>query len=395
MPSSDFLSLSLNLIAKAVALAARHSGFIRARNLDAIATMSIDEKDKEISLLSDELFKSKEQIAILKSQLRERTHKPHYSLEQRLRITFFMECYKIPKNKVKKYFGVARSTFYTWLRKIDDASKILGPPHNKTPDGIAALVWEIAQINRDWGRFKISNQLKTLRVFLAASTVRNILNRAKPRKPSSENKSSKSTKPRQIPAFYPNHVWSIDHTIVFNWRIWPTYVLFAIDHYSRKVVAVIPVEGPNAAWTIDALEDAFRKLGPPKHVITDQHGVFISKAFDELMKNWNIKQRFGAIGKHGSICVTERVIKTFKYEYLSRVPLIRGFSHLSKLCESFDEWYNEWRPHMTLDGSRPNDYYCRDIPEPVARDAKTVPLNIEKRLFKETRITGYRLKNAA
>ncbi|MCP4679913.1 MAG: transposase [Deltaproteobacteria bacterium] len=96
-----------------------------------------------------------------------------------------------------------------------------------------------------------------------------------------------------------------------------------------------------------------------------------------------MKQRFGAISKHGSICVTERVIETFKYEYLSRVPLIRGFGHLKQLCESFYEWYNDWRPHMTLNGCRPNDYYRRDIPEPVARDSKTVPLNIEKSYSKK------------
>ncbi|MCP4679914.1 MAG: transposase family protein [Deltaproteobacteria bacterium] len=90
---------------------------------------------------------------------------------------------------------------------------------------------------------------------------------------------------RKIPAFYPNHVWSIDHTIVFNCHMWPTYILFAIDQYSRKVVAVIPVEGPNDAWTLDALEDTFRKLGPPKHIISYQHSCFSSRAFSKLMKD--------------------------------------------------------------------------------------------------------------
>ena len=55
----------------------------------------------------------------------------------------------------------------------------------------------------------------------------------------------------------------------------------------------------------------------------------------------------------------------------------------------------QWRPHMTLDGFRPVDVYCRDLPEPVARDAKVVPLNIERRYFAETRVTGFRLRDAA
>ena len=77
------------------------------------------------------------------------------------------------------------------------------------------------------------------------------------------------------------------------------------------------------------------------------------------------------------------------------MPLIRGLDHLTELCSSFAIWYNQWRPQMTLDGSRPVDVYCRDLPEPVARDAKVVPLNIERRYFAETRVTGFRLRDAA
>ena len=61
----------------------------------------------------------------------------------------------------------------------------------------------------------------------------------------------------------------------------------------------------------------------------------------------------------------------------------------------FTDWYNDWRPHMTLDGARPEDVYSGRKIEKPARDAKTVPSNIERRYFKDTRITGYRLKDAA
>jgi len=50
---------------------------------------------------------------------------------------------------------------------------------------------------------------------------------------------------------------------------------------------------------------------------------------------------------------------------------------------------------MSLNGFRPDDYYARDIPEAVPKDAKTVPTNIERKVFKQTRIVGYRLKDAA
>jgi transposase InsO family protein len=97
---------------------------------------------------------------------------------------------------------------------------------------------------------------------------------------------------------------------------------------------------------------------------------------------------------HPQLSVIPR-IKTLKYEWLKRAPLIRGFDHLTMLCREFDCWYNTWRPHMTLDGIRRDDVYYEKKLEKPKRGAKAVPCNIEQRFFRETRITGYRLKNVA
>jgi len=67
--------------------------------------------------------------------------------------------------------------------------------------------------------------------------------------------------------------------------------------------------------------------------------VFISDLFAELLRRWNVRQRFGAAGKHGSIAVTERAILTLKQEWLRRVPAIRGFDHLSGLLGDFEVYY--------------------------------------------------------
>jgi transposase InsO family protein len=117
--------------------------------------------------------------------------------------------------------------------------------------------------------------------------------------------------------------------------------------------------------------------------------------FPMRLEKWDVKPRFGAVGKHGSIAVTERVIKTLKYEWLKRVPIIRGFDHLGQLCNEFSEWHNGWRPHMHLGGVRPDDvYYGRELKKP-GRDDKKIPPNIETRFFPETRTTGYKIKEAA
>jgi transposase InsO family protein len=118
-------------------------------------------------------------------------------------------------------------------------------------------------------------------------------------------------------------------------------------------------------------------------------------AFGELLDSWKVKSRLGAIGKHGSIAVTERAIKTLKHEWLNRVPLIRGFKHLSELCKRFSDWYNVWRPHSLLEGACPDQWYRRDVPETVDRESKVVPSDVERRVFPETGIVGFKLREAA
>jgi hypothetical protein len=50
---------------------------------------------------------------------------------------------------------------------------------------------------------------------------------------------------------------------------------------------------------------------------------------------------------------------------------------------------------MTLQGLRPDDVYYDNKLKKPRRDSKTVPRNIGRHAFPETRITAYRLKNAA
>ena len=165
----------------------------------------------------------------------------------------------------------------------------------------------------------------------------------------------------------------------------------AIDHFSRAVTTVVPLEGPNAGWVVQAMEEAFLQYGTPRHLISDQEGVFISDAFRDLLIRWDVKPRFGAVGKHGSIAVTERVILTLKYEWLKRVPVIRGLDHLAQLLRDFAVYYNEYRGHATLGGAVPAVIHRGEQWTKPAKSAKTLPPNIERRLFPDTQITAYRL----
>jgi transposase InsO family protein len=393
----EIVNAAVTLIIKAAILAARFSGRARKRSLKRLSKMDVDDKDKEIIFLRDKVDQQQLQITILQKGLQKKHTNTRYTLREKLFILCYMETFQVPRRRVTEYLGIAKSTLYRWLHKIEEQPQS-NTPVNKTPAGIAALVWEITKANVSWGRMRVANQLALLNIFLSASTVRNILNEPKHRtgpKSASKPKKAEDEKARSIPAWYPNHVWSIDTTMLYCWGLWPIHVCVIIDHFSRKVVAVVPLGGPNAGWINNALENAIEKYGPPKHIISDQAHVFTGEVFAELLGKYNIKPRLGAIGKHGSIAVTERANKTLKYEWLKRVSLIKGIDHLTELCKDFELWYNRWRPHMTLDGLRPDDVYFNNKPDKPERNAKTVPCNIERHYFHHTRITGYRLKKVA
>ena len=238
----DTINAAVELIVKAAILAASFSGRVRKRSLKRLAKMDADSKDKEIIFLRDKVFQLKTQVFILQKGAQKKQKNPRYTLRERLFIICHMEIFQIPRCRVTEHLGIAKSTLYRWLHKIQDQNS-LRTPLNKTPMEIASLVWDITKANISWGRVRIANQLGLLNIFLSASTVRNILNRPKPPKqPVSQPKPEKTEEARSIPAWYPNHVWSIDTTMVYCWGLWPIDICVVIDHYSRKVMAAVPLD---------------------------------------------------------------------------------------------------------------------------------------------------------
>jgi len=375
-------------------LSAQSAG--RQRLLRLQRAIAAGETTGELARLRDENRRLRSENGLLQTRLGEVSVRKRYTPMQRLQILWHMAYCRIPRCRVKEHFLIARSTLYRWLHAAEEGDlgekKAPRESARKTPAELARMVWDIFEANPCFGRHRIANVLWLLGVFVAASTVRNVLLRPKPETtPAAAKATARPQKPREITAHYPNHVWSVDRTRVLRWGLWPTWVLVAIDHFSRKVVAVCPLEGPNAGWAVSEMEEAFRRYGPPKHIITDQEGIFMSGSFCDLLIPWGVRQRLGAVGKHGSIAVTERVILTLKYEWLRRVPVIRGLDHLSQLLHDFEVYYNEYRGHATLGGGIPSVIHRGEQWDKPEKSAKTLPDNLERRFFPDTQVTAYRL----
>ena len=180
---------------------------------------------------------------------------------------------------------------------------------------------------------------------------------------------------RVVTAKYRNHVWHVDLTIVpiFGgfWTIWSPFALpqcwpfcwwvaVVLDHYSRRCMGVTvftkqPTSEAVRAFLGRTIHDA---KATPKYLISDKGSQFWPcEGYRKWCKRHGITPRFGALGKHGSIAVIERFIKTLKDEATQRilVPLYRETFRRELLL--FRDGYNDYRPHMTLQGKAPNEVY--------------------------------------
>jgi hypothetical protein len=97
---------------------ARWAAMHRRRALNCLAARSEEDKDAEIMVLRERLAELQSQVEILR-----RLHQPstsrRYPLRERFLILYHVSFFDVPRRPVQQTFGVARSTFYRWLRRID------------------------------------------------------------------------------------------------------------------------------------------------------------------------------------------------------------------------------------------------------------------------------------
>lgn len=301
-------SWAVELILKSVVEAAKWTASARNSVIGGIM-VSGDEAQKELVALRQEVARLTDLVAILQDRLIAEKPRTHVTTKLRIQIMRHIELFKIPARKAHEYFGIARSTVYRWRREPGQVDKKHREPANKTPIDIVRLVWEIFGLNEKWGCLRIAQQVALLNIFLSASTVRNILNRSKPRqarsKPGSPRAAAKSaTKPHPIAAQHPNDVWSADLTSVKTWGFWPTHLLAVIDHFSRSVVTMIPLKRADSESLTGALERAFTSAGAPTRLITDDGSIFTAGHCTAFLKKWNVCHEIGALGMANSMGTT-------------------------------------------------------------------------------------------
>jgi len=135
------------------------------------------------------------------------------------------------------------------------------------------------------------------------------------------------------------------------------YVWFVIEHESRRVVGFGVTDRPTSAWVSQRLREAFPWDAAPAYLLSDDDGAF-GGAVTATLRSMGVQHVHTSPRSPWQNGIAERWVGSVRRELLDHViPLSER--HLEQLVGEYVRYYNEDRPHLSLD---------KDAPVPRARD---------------------------
>lgn len=162
----------------------------------------------------------------------------------------------------------------------------------------------------------------------------------------------------------PNQVWAMDIAYIPMAKGF-VYLAAVIDWYTRRVLAWRVSISMETRFCIEAVEDALWRYGKPEMFNTDQGSQFTSEAFTGLLKDNGIQISMDGRGCWRDNVFVERLWKSVKYEEV----YLRAYDSVSQAKTSISryfDFYNNRRPHSSLDRKTPDQVYFASLPVATA-----------------------------
>jgi putative transposase len=118
---------------------------------------------------------------------------------------------------------------------------------------------------------------------------------------------------RKLPVTRPNQVWAMDLTYIPMARGF-VYLAAVVDWFSRRVLAWRLSIAMEAAFCIEALEEALVRYGRPEIFNTDQGSQFTSHDFTSVLSKNSIAISMDGKGAWRDNVFVERLWRSIKYE---------------------------------------------------------------------------------
>ena len=155
------------------------------------------------------------------------------------------------------------------------------------------------------------------------------------------------------------------------------YVFAVIEHASRRIRVLGATAHPTAAWTAQSarnlvmdLQDAGTTM---TYLIRDRDSRYTA-AFDAVLADEGIAVTKTGVRVPRMNAIMERWVRSCRAELLDRT-LIVNQAHLLHALREYETFYNQHRPHRTLDAAAP----LRPLRPPITEPARLDRLDIRRR----------------
>ena len=140
------------------------------------------------------------------------------------------------------------------------------------------------------------------------------------------------------------------------------YLCVVMDWYTRKILSWTLSNTLTTDFCVEAVEDAMRRYGKPEIFNTDQGSQFTSAEFTGLLSANEIRISMDGKGSWRDNVFVERFWRTIKYEEVYLHAYESG-TCARKGIANYIKFYNERRPHKSLDSKTPKFLYEKSVVE--------------------------------
>jgi putative transposase len=319
-------------------------------DLAALSGMTDDEKDLQILLLRQQLRIverkkttrliiprwQKVPLAVLAVRLTEKTNKTRKVLEESVQL------FK-PDTLLRWHRDLVRRK-WTFKGQRKPGRPAIDPELEK-------WILQIAKDNPGLGFEKLEGEMRKLGLEVSFVTIRTVLRRHGV--PPAPDRSRSSW--RTFLNHYKDQFLACDFFTVETLTLKTLYVLFFIEHASRRVYLAGCAAQPNAAWVSQQARQMAWELEerqPAIRYLIHDHDTKFTQAFDTVFQSGGIEIVDIPYQAPNANAYAERRVRSVREECLDHL-IILNERHLRQVLKEYVGYYNERRAHQALGQDSP------------------------------------------
>lgn len=289
--------------------------------------------------------------------------------------------------EVASRFGVSRQTIHSWLLKYEKSGLPGLTNHSHKPKGcshqissaVDVLICEMRRRNPGWGPRRIEFELAKMATeqMPSRSAIYRAIKRANLIDPHARRRRDEKFKRWERAA--PMELWQFDVVGgIYLADGSELKCLTGVDDHSRFCVSAGLMHRANSRSVCDHLQTSLERYGIPQEILTDNGKVFTGRfnsqkdvevLFDKICRENGVEHLLTAPRSPTTTGKIERFHRTLRSEFLME-KRFDSFEQAQVQLDNFVAFYNQQRPHQSLDMQTPSVKF--NVSTPIPKDPSSI-----------------------